>query len=99
MTTLESLAELLAEEYGIDRARLTPDTPLASLGIDSLGLVELLFLVEDRLGIEIPSDAPTELGTVAEVTAYVDGLRASGRGRSPPGPRLDRRPDPAPGGR
>ena len=54
---------------------LTPDAPLASLGIDSLGLVELLWNVEDAFKIKMPSE-PTEMDTLGDVVRYVDALVA-----------------------
>ena len=78
--TLETLQDLLIDEYAIDRARLGPEAELATLGVDSLGLVELLFQIEDRFGVQIPGDAPTDLRTVQDVVAYVDTLLA----RRPP---------------
>lgn len=77
MTTLDTLQDLLIESYGLDRGRLGPDAELATLGVDSLGLVELLFQIEDRFGVQIPGDAPTELRTVADVVAYIDTLVAA----------------------
>ncbi len=74
-STYDVLCEVIAKDHGIDPATLTPDTPLASLTIDSLALIELIFTLEDRFNViaeNVPSDLPT-LGSVAE---YIDGLRA-----------------------
>jgi acyl carrier protein len=81
--TLERLQDLLIESYGIERERLGPDAELSTLGVDSLGLVELLFQIEDRFGVQIPGDAPTDLRTVRDVVDYVDTLLAA---RTPAGP-------------
>jgi acyl carrier protein len=81
--TLERLQDLLIEAYAIEREKLGPDAELSTLGVDSLGLVELLFQIEDRFGVQIPGDAPTDLRTVRDVVDYVDTLLA---GRPPAGP-------------
>jgi acyl carrier protein len=81
--TLERLQDLLIEAYAIERERLGPDAELATLGVDSLGLVELLFQIEDRFGVQIPGDAPTDLRTVGDVVDYIDTLLAA---RPPAGP-------------
>ena len=45
----------LVESGGVDPAKFDqPDLRVADLGVDSLGLVEMLFEVEDRYGFQIP---------------------------------------------
>ena len=76
MTTLERLSNILATHYKIDPARLTLHEPLEQLGIDSLGMAELLFFIEDEFRVQLPGDAPL-LPTLADAVRYVDGLVAA----------------------
>ena len=46
----------LAREFDLDIEKITPETTLESLGIDSLGLVELLFRLEDTMKLRFPED-------------------------------------------
>ena len=80
MTTLETLQTLLADSYKLDPGRIAPDATLETLGVDSLGLLEVLFEIEDRFGIQVPTERP-ELHTVADVAAYIDRLVAEQKGR------------------
>ena len=73
MTTLDRLAELIVRDYKIDAATLTPETPFEALGIDSLGMAELLFNVEDEFAIKLPSE-PVALPTIADAVGYIDEL-------------------------
>lgn len=73
MTTFERLSRILVQRYKLDPARLTPDQPLGSLGIDSLGMVEILFFIEEEFGVHLPSEGVT-FGTLGEAAKYVDGL-------------------------
>ena len=41
------LAEVLADKYDVDEDKFRPEATLADLGLDSLMVVEFLFLVED----------------------------------------------------
>ena len=76
MTTLERLSRILAQRYKLDPARLTPDQPLGDLGIDSLGMVEMLFFIEEEFGVHLPSEGVT-LGTLGESAKYIDDLIAA----------------------
>lgn len=76
MTTIERLSRILVQRYKLDPAQLTPDQPLSALGIDSLGMVEILFFIEDEFGVHLPSEGIT-LGTLSEAAQYVDGLIAA----------------------
>lgn len=75
-TTLESLRAILMKDYKIQPDRVTLDAPLESLGIDSLGTVELLWNIEEAFQIKLPPD-PVELPTLGDVVRYVDELVAS----------------------
>ena len=72
-TTLDILREILARDYSLAPDALRAEVPLASLGIDSLGVAELLFNIEDRFGITLPAE-PVALLTLGDVVAFIDGL-------------------------
>lgn len=71
--TFERLSELLIQEFKLEPEKLRLDAPLQDLGIDSLGMVELLWSVEEAFRIKLP-DEPVELSTLGEVVAYIDRL-------------------------
>lgn len=74
--TQHVLAEVLAELLGGDPARYTPDTELfGSLPeLDSLALVELITVIEERFGFELDEDDITAevFGTVDSLAAHID---------------------------
>ena len=72
-TTFDRLCAILMKDYKLDAAQLTPDAPLEALGIDSLGVADLLFNIEDAFGISLPPD-PVELLTVGDVARFIDEL-------------------------
>jgi acyl carrier protein len=74
-TTFERLSAILMKDYKLQPDRLTLDAPLESLGIDSLGSVELLWNIEDAFQIKLPSD-PVDLPTLGDVVRFVDELVA-----------------------
>jgi acyl carrier protein len=87
MNTLESIQNILIKEYSLTRGQLAPDAQLAALGVDSLGLIELMFLVEERLGVAFPDDKAPALTTVGDLVTYIDHLmNTQASGRQPGGP-------------
>ncbi|MGB6602860.1 MAG: phosphopantetheine-binding protein [Steroidobacteraceae bacterium] len=83
MSTLEALQSILIKEFKLTPDRLASEATLADLGIDSLDLVDLIFKIEDRFGLQITDDVPRSLATLGDVAAYVDELLANqctGRG-------------------
>jgi acyl carrier protein len=76
MTTQERLRRILVQRYKLDPARLTPEQPLGSLGIDSLGMVEILFFIEEEFGVQLPSEG-IALGTLGEAAKHIDELIAA----------------------
>lgn len=75
-TTFERLSAILIKDYKLQADRLTLDAPLESLGIDSLGTVELLWNIEDAFQIKLPPD-PVDLPTLGDVVRYIDELMAN----------------------
>jgi acyl carrier protein len=75
-TTFERLHAILVKDYKVSPESLQIDTPLEVLGIDSLGMAELLFFIEDEFKIKLPLD-PVELLTINNVVHYVDALVAA----------------------
>jgi acyl carrier protein len=76
--TFDRMCSLLMREYLVPQDRLTPATPLAGLGIDSLGVVELLWSLEDTFHITLPTDA-VEFGTLGDVVSCIDARVAMQR--------------------
>ncbi len=76
MSTYDTLVDILVRDYGIDRASIEPEATLATVGLDSLSVLELMFKIEDRYDVKIQDDTPTDLVTVHDVVQYIDGLLA-----------------------
>jgi len=79
MNVLATLKDILVKDYKA-AGDLTPDTRLNDLGIDSLGLLELMFKIEDHFKVTIPGDPPADLATVQDVCNYIEALVAGQQG-------------------
>lgn len=77
--TLALLREFLKKHSGQASESVTPESPLSSVNIDSLMLLELIFEFEEKFGISVPNDFPTP-DTVGELVGAVDALRARNTG-------------------
>ncbi len=75
MTTLERLAKILEERYHAAPDRITLDAPIESLGLDSLGMTELLFFIEEEFEITLPYE-PVSMHTVGDAVRYIDEVLA-----------------------
>jgi acyl carrier protein len=78
----QKVIEIIAEQAVLDVKDVTEDSTLASLGIDSLTLVEAIFAIEEAFDISVPFNANTphqpgfDVSSVATVIAAVEGLIA-----------------------
>lgn len=65
MNVHDRLVKILINEYKIPAEKLVPNARLDELGIDSLGVIELVFKIEDDFSIRFPSDQ-VALATVGD---------------------------------
>ena len=86
MSVQEKVVQIIAEQAMLEREDVQLDSTLESLGIDSLGLVESLFAIEEAFDISIPfnANAPEESGfdisSVARIVAGIEQLIAEQQG-------------------
>ena len=60
-TTLEKVADIVAETSEIDRETITPDSHIIDdLGIDSLDFLDIVFAIDREFGIKIPLEQWTQ---------------------------------------
>ena len=70
---LEELREIIAENLGINEEDVTENASFQEdLGADSLDLFELVMALEEKYGVEIPSEDLEKLVTVGDVITYIN---------------------------
>jgi acyl carrier protein len=80
------IVEIIAEQAVIDPSDVSMDQSLEDLGIDSLGLVEAIFAIEESFDISVPfnANAPEEsefdISSVGAIVKAVAGLVAAQKG-------------------
>jgi acyl carrier protein len=82
-TVKDQVVAIIAEQAVLDPADVTPESTLESLGIDSLGLVESIFAIEEAFDISVPfnandpSESDFDISTVASIISAVEALVAA----------------------
>lgn len=82
MDITQQVIAILAEQAMLDPATVQTGLPLVDLGIDSLGLVETIFALEEAFDISIPFNAnesaaqSLDLSSVDALVQAVQGLLA-----------------------
>ncbi|KGM47676.1 acyl carrier protein [Pseudooceanicola atlanticus] len=78
MDVRDKVIKIIADQAMIEPSDVTDDSTLEDLGIDSLGLVESIFAIEEEFDIQIPFNAnePSESDfDITNVGAIVAGIR------------------------
>jgi acyl carrier protein len=71
--TEEAIIQLLAQTAVMDKRRITPQTELIQLGINSFDFMTVVVRIEEAFNIHIPDDAlfNNDMQTVADVVELV----------------------------
>ena len=67
----DRIKSLIAEHFGIEPDKLTPETEIASFGIDSLAMIEFMFQMEEKFNIRM-ADSRVPLVTVGDVVGEIE---------------------------
>lgn len=73
MSTLEKVANLIAEQLNKPVSEVTPDKEVVKdLGADSLDIVEMVMSIEEQFGVTVPEEAAIGIKTVGDIVAILD---------------------------
>jgi len=76
----DKVIAIIAEQAMLDPSDVTPQSTLEDLGIDSLGLVESIFAIEESFDISVPfnandpSESDFDISSVSAIIAAVERL-------------------------
>lgn len=80
MSVKDKVIEIIAEQAVLDPSDVTMQSTLEDLGIDSLGLVESIFAIEEAFDISVPfnandpSESDFDISSVASIVAGIETL-------------------------
>lgn len=73
----EKMKSLIAEKLEIDESKINMDSSFRNdLGADSLDTYELVYAIEEELGVSIPDEKANELETVRDAYEYIKSQQA-----------------------
>lgn len=69
---LDKLKKLIADKLEVEEDKITPEASFRQdLGADSLDLYELVYAIEEELGIQIPDEQTNEFETVQDALNFL----------------------------
>ena len=80
MDIRSKVIEIIADQAIVEPSDLSDESTLESLGIDSLGLVESIFAIEEAFNIKIPfnanqpNESPFDISSVATIVQGIEQL-------------------------
>ncbi|WP_391482167.1 acyl carrier protein [Nereida sp. NH-UV-3] len=80
MSIASQVIDIIAEQAMLDPAEITLESNLAELGVDSMGVVECIFAIEETFDISVPfnanepSQSDFDISTVGSITKAIEKL-------------------------
>ena len=82
----DRIIEIVAEQAVLEPSDVSPEQSLDDLGIDSMGLVEAIFSIEEAFDIQVPFNANEpeksefDISSVQAIVTAVEGLISEQKG-------------------
>jgi len=68
----EKMKKLIAEKLDVDEGKITLEAKFREdLGADSLDTYELVYAIEEEMGVSIPDDKATEFNSVKDAYDFI----------------------------
>jgi acyl carrier protein len=78
MNTEEKIKNIIVDQLGVSADEVVPEASFVDdLGADSLDLVELIMVLEEEFGKEIPDEDAEKIQTVKDAFEYIKNITAS----------------------
>jgi len=75
--TLERITRLAAHQFGLETAAIGTDVPVSEYGVDSLGLLEFLFTLEEEFQVRFSPEPGADPQTLRGLAELVEQLQRS----------------------
>jgi acyl carrier protein len=73
----KQMQELIADKLGKDKGEISLESNFRDdLGADSLDLYEMVYAIEEELGVSIPDDKMNEINTVKDAYDFIIAVKS-----------------------
>lgn len=63
---LHTISEVLSEDFGVPEDDIAPDATFEGLGLDSLDVVELTLVLEEKTGVKLEDEELEDIRTLQQ---------------------------------
>jgi len=63
---LDTISEVLSEDFGVPEDDIAPDATFEALGLDSLDVVELTLVLEEKTGVKLEDEELEDIRTLQQ---------------------------------
>lgn len=77
MIETKAVIDILAREASLDPATLTSETVIRNLAMDSLGMMNVMFGLEETAGVELEVEEMNEVITIGDLVRLIDTKAAT----------------------
>lgn len=69
---MEKVVDVLSEQLGVEKEKISANSQIiADLGADSLDVVDIVQLLEEKFSIKVPNSAIENLKTVDDIVEFI----------------------------
>ena len=72
MDILQKIKEIISEQTGIEKDKLSESTTIEDVIADSLDTVEMLMSVEESFDMDIPDSDAEKFGNIGDLVSYIE---------------------------
>jgi acyl carrier protein len=77
MIETKAIIGIFARETSLDPATLTSETVIRELGVDSLGMMNVMFGLEETTGVELQVEEMSEVITIGDLVHLIETKAAT----------------------
>nr|YP_063617.1 acyl carrier protein [Gracilaria tenuistipitata var. liui]Q6B8U3.1 RecName: Full=Acyl carrier protein; Short=ACP [Gracilaria tenuistipitata var. liui]AAT79692.1 acyl carrier protein [Gracilaria tenuistipitata var. liui] len=67
----DKVQNIVANQLGVEKDKVTEDAKFAALGADSLDTVELVMAIEDAFSIDIPDEDAEKIANLSQAIEFI----------------------------